>query len=153
MKQNKRKYSGFVQSVGITCVLILIILWTLLPYPLSDPEKRLREPQTTTESISLFLDELVELFPQRYWILCIQCMILMDMLFVYIGLPIFNQSILTVRLDDLRTITDSKASVVMCESHAEFLTSYAHTETSGVYDLPITEVSRLLYGKARHKSD
>ncbi|AMD21636.1 HFL220Cp [Eremothecium sinecaudum] len=144
-----KKYSGFVQSVGITCILIFIIIWSFIPYPLVREELD-STPKTILQNAYILFDDLVDLLPQRYWIICIQCMILMNMLFVYIGLPIFNDAVLNVSLDDLRTITDSKTTIVEFGSHEEFMRRYAHQETSGVYDIPITKVSIILHGL--HKS-
>lgn len=140
-----KKYSGFVQCVGITCILVFLFLWSIVPYQLAKDVNLMEQPNIV-QNIYVFIDEIIEILPQRYWIVCIECMILMNMLFIYIGLPIFNDSILNVPLDDLRTIADSKSSIVEFNTHQEFMTKYAHQETSGVYDIPITKVCKILHG-------
>ncbi|AET39163.1 phosphatidylinositol N-acetylglucosaminyltransferase GPI19 Ecym_4084 [Eremothecium cymbalariae DBVPG len=149
MRDLRREYSGFVQSVGITCILVFIAIWMLIPYP----PHPVKTANNIRQNVSLLISEVLDILPQRYWIICIQCMILMQMLFAYIGLPIFNDDVLNVPLYDLKTITDSKAILVEFQDHEEFLRKYAFEETSGVYDIPITEVSKVLYGSSKLKKE
>lgn len=74
-----------------------------------------------------------------------QCLILMGMLFIYLGLLAYNEDVLTVPLDDMRTLTDDKADIVKFKDRTEFLEKFAFRETSGVLDLPITKVCEVLY--------
>lgn len=69
----------------------------------------------------------------------------MGMLFTYIGLFLYDEDVLTPSLDDLMTITDAKANIVIEEDVTLFLDKYAYKESSGIRDLPIMDVCRLLY--------
>lgn len=66
------------------------------------------------------------------------------MLFTYVGMLSYNIDMLTVPLDDMRTITDTQGRIVEYKNFSE-LDWYITNETSGVADLPINEVSRVLY--------
>ncbi|SCV05668.1 LANO_0H12552g1_1 [Lachancea nothofagi CBS 11611] len=136
-----REYFGFSQYIAVTFTLCFILVWSLLP----DLEVFKTSQHSVRNDVITFTQELVDLLPSRYWIAVIECIILMGMLFSYLGLLAYNEDILTVPLHDMRTFTDSRANVVQCSSHQEFLDKYAYQETSGVLDLPITEVCKVLY--------
>ncbi|CUS23451.1 LAQU0S10e00672g1_1 [Lachancea quebecensis] len=139
----RREYFGFSQFIFTTGILLLTFVWSLAP-TLSAFKT---EDASIRNEIITFTQELVELLPQRYWIIVFECVVLMAMLFTYLGLWMYNEDVLTVPLDDMRTITDNRANVVKFSSHQEFLDNYAFRESSGVMDLPITEVCRVLYEK------
>lgn len=126
---SERQYGGFAIYLSSTIGVTFIILWTMAPQAIAD---------------SRALHEFFELLPQRYWILAIQCIILMTMLFTYVGLLAYNVDVLTVSLDDPRTVIDSKGRLIQYSTRRE-LEWYFNHETSGVVDLPINEVSRYLY--------
>ncbi|SCU94459.1 LADA_0G08658g1_1 [Lachancea dasiensis] len=136
-----REYFGFSQFFAVTFLLGFIIFWSLLP------DLSIYQSDDSKNELFTFVHELVNLLPQRAWIIVINCVILMGMLFIYLGLLSYNEDVLTAPLDDLTTVTDSRANVVPCSTHEEFLQKYAFQETSGVLDVPITEVCKLLYGR------
>lgn len=67
------------------------------------------------------------------------------MMFSYIGLVIYNEDVLTVSTTSLNTITDEHAKPLIEEDRTKFLKDFAYDETSGIYDLPITDVSEIMY--------
>lgn len=67
------------------------------------------------------------------------------MLCTYIGLQFFNEDILTPPIDDLRTITDSNANIIVTDANDDFIRNYAFKESSGIVDLPIMDVCNILY--------
>ncbi|QEU62128.1 Gpi19 [Kluyveromyces lactis] len=125
----ERQYGGFSVYVSSTLVLFFIVVWAFLP-------KIILQGQA--------IAEVYEILPQRYWLIAIQCLVLMTMLFTYVGMLSYNIDILTVPLDDMRTITDTQARIVEYKNFSE-LDWYITNETSGVADLPINEVNRVLY--------
>lgn len=155
-----REYSGFSQFLSSTVILLFIIIWSILPnYPQYEhqsisppvfPLQNLNELWAWSKYQYIhFISEVMELLPQRYWITCVQCLILMGMLFIYLGLLAYNEDVLTVPLDDMRTLTDDKADIVKFKDHTEFLEKFAFRETSGVLDLPITKVCEVLYTREK----
>ncbi|CDO92066.1 unnamed protein product [Kluyveromyces dobzhanskii CBS 2104] len=129
----ERQYGGFSIYVSTTLVLIFTIAWCLLP-------------QSVVQGQAIA--GIYEILPQRYWAVAIQCIVLMAMLFTYVGMLSYNVDILTVPLDDLRTITDTQGRIVEYKNLSELEWYFDH-ETSGVADLPINEVSRVLYLERR----
>lgn len=125
----ERQYGGFAVYVSVTIILTFIVIWALFPQTLIHGH---------------VIEEFYDLLPQRYWIIAVQCFILMLMLFTYIGLLTYNVDVLTVELNDLRTITDGRGRTLDYKDESE-LEYYFNHETSGVIDLPINEVSRALY--------
>lgn len=138
-----REYYGFSQFFLTTFILGFILTWSLLP----DLRKYKTPTASVRNEIINSVQEILDLLPQRYWIIVFDCLVLMGMLFAYLGLWMYNEDVLTVPLNDMRTITDSKANIAQSSCHREFLEKYAHKETSGVMDLPISDVCRILYEK------
>ncbi|CCE62885.1 hypothetical protein TPHA_0D02480 [Tetrapisispora phaffii CBS 4417] len=119
----------------ITCsATIFIIIWTFIP-----------------EDIDIlfikkdFIRSILDILPDRRWVIYFQCFVLMGMLWCYTALMMYNEDVLTPNLDDLSTITDSRANVVIVSDKEKFLNEYAYNATSGVFDLPITDVCKILY--------
>lgn len=125
----ERQYGGFSAYVSATLILVLVLVWSLLPQSMIKGHT---------------MEMLFDVLPQRYWVIVIQCFILMLMLFTYIGMLLYNTEVLTAPLDNVRTFTDSQGRMVEYKNQSE-LQWYFHHETSGVMDLPVNEVSRLLY--------
>ncbi|CEP64253.1 phosphatidylinositol N-acetylglucosaminyltransferase GPI19 LALA0_S10e05974g [Lachancea lanzarotensis] len=136
-----REYLGFSQFFAVTFLLWFVITWSILP----DLSIYKSEQPCLKNDVISFVQEVVDVLPQRYWIAVIECTVLMGMLFTYLGILAYNEDVLTVPLNDIRTLTDTRANVAETSTYQEFLDQYAHKETSGVLDLPITEVCKLLY--------
>ncbi|SCV03632.1 LAME_0H11980g1_1 [Lachancea meyersii CBS 8951] len=141
MASPHREYLGFSQFFAVTFLIWFIVIWSILP----DLSLYKNDQPCLRNDVIAFLQELVELLPQRYWIAVIECSVLMGMLFGYLGLLTYNEDVLTVPLNDIRTITDSRANVADPPTYQKFLQDYAYTETSAVLDLPISDVCKLLY--------
>lgn len=144
-----REYFGFFQFVSTTVITLFIIIWSLFPIRLVYPEiVEFRSNVKFSIKIQFiqFCDEIIEILPQRYWIIVVQSLVLSTMLFIYLGMLLLNIDVLTVPLNDSRTLVDEKSSIIDCKTDQDFLSKYAFTETNGVLDLPISQVCRVLYG-------
>ncbi|SCU88812.1 LAFA_0E14686g1_1 [Lachancea sp. 'fantastica'] len=139
----QREYLGFSQFFAVTFLLWFIITWSILP----DLSIYKSEQPCLKNDVISFVQEVMDALPQRYWIVVIECIVLMGMLFTYLGILAYNEDVLTVPLNDIRTLTDDRANVAECSTHQEFIDQYAYNETGGVLDLPLTEVCKLLYGR------
>lgn len=134
-----REYYWFSQYVLVTFVLIFSIIWSLLPVPEDDAVFICGFiPASLVPSIA-------EIIPQRGWFIFFECFLLMGMLCAYIGLWLFNEDILTPEKDDLRTLTDKNANIIITKDKNEFIEGYAFKESSGIVDLPIMDVCDILY--------
>lgn len=140
-KKPTREYFGFSQFYVTTFTLCFVFVWSLLP----NLKSYANSDGPLSRYVIGFAEEIVDLLPQRYWIIVTECTILMGMLVAYLGILFYNEDVLTVPLDDIRTVTDSKANIAKPVNYQNFLENHAFKETSGVIDLPITEVCRLLY--------
>ncbi|CCE89744.1 phosphatidylinositol N-acetylglucosaminyltransferase GPI19 TDEL_0A04120 [Torulaspora delbrueckii] len=133
-KDYDKEYEWFSYYISVTSVLILIVIWSVLP--------------EDTEAGSLHrgvFKVILDVLPQRNWIIYSQCLVLMGMLYTYFGILMYNEDVLMAPLDDLRTITDSRGEVVICGSDSKMLKAYAFKESSGIIDLPIMDVCEILY--------
>lgn len=135
-EEGDKEYEWFSYYITVTSVLILIIIWSLLP-----------EDGGSGSWYNSVLEAVLDVLPQRKWIIYGQCLVLMGMLYTYFGILMYNEDVLAPPLDDLRTITDSKGETVICAHNNELLKRYAFKETSGIIDLPIMDVCEILYGQ------
>ncbi|XBA50738.1 hypothetical protein SBP28_005321 [Candidozyma auris] len=114
------EYKGFFIYVLSTLALLVYATWLLLP-----------------ESYLALLG--VYYYPSKYWAQAVPAYSLMLMLFIYIGLALYNTEVRTLPLDDPRSFTDEHA--VYPDNPAD----YIHKTPSGVRDLPTPLVSEVLY--------
>ncbi|QLQ78316.1 hypothetical protein HG537_0A05630 [Torulaspora globosa] len=128
-----KEYEWFSYYISVTSVLALIIIWSLLP-------------DDGLWSNSVF-KAVLDILPQRNWVIYSQCLVLMGMLYGYFAILMYNEDVLTPPLDDLRTITDSKGETIICANDVELVQKYAFKESSGIIDLPIMDVCEILYAK------
>lgn len=135
-----KEYEWFAYYITTTSVLIFIIVWSLLP----DDDNKWPLHNGLFKAI-------LDILPQRRWVIYSQSFILMGMLYTYFGILMYNEDVLAPKLDDLRTITDVKGSVVVCNDEDRFLKQYAFKETSAIIDLPIMDVCEILYGNEHIK--
>lgn len=84
----------------------------------------------------------VHYYPSKYWAQALPAYFLMSMLYSYIFIACYNTEVKTLRLDDVRLITDEHA--VYPEKPEE----YIWRAPSGVWDLPIGLVNEVLYGES-----
>lgn len=131
-----KEYEWFSYYISVTVVLVLIIIWSLLP----DGDANGLWSNSVFKAV-------LDVLPQRKWVIYSQCLVLMGMLYAYFAILMYNEDVLTPALDDLRTITDSKGETIICANDAELLRKYAFKETSGIIDLPIMDVCEILYAK------
>ncbi|SCU88987.1 LAMI_0D12024g1_1 [Lachancea mirantina] len=140
-KSPHREYAGFFQFLASTAGLIFILIWSIIPtsYESENPSDE------SSNCLRSVLHTLLDLLPQRHWIVTIECIVLMGMLAIYLGILTYNEDVLTVPLHDISTITDRKAKLAKPNTYEEFIKKYAFSETSGVLDLPVTDVCKMLY--------
>ncbi|QLG72806.1 hypothetical protein HG535_0D05150 [Zygotorulaspora mrakii] len=129
------EYEWFAYYITVTSILVFIIVWSLLP----------NESAIGQLHNGLF-KAILEILPQRNWVIYSQAFILMGMLYTYFGILMYNEDVLTPSLDDLRTITDSKGKVAIADSEKKLIDEYVFKETSAIIDIPIMDVCRILYG-------
>ncbi|EDO17662.1 hypothetical protein Kpol_1004p37 [Vanderwaltozyma polyspora DSM 70294] len=126
----------------LTCsLLVFLIVWSLIP---QDVDIWIIRKE--------FINDIMDILPQRSWLIYFECFVLMGMLWVYTALLMYNEDVLTPALDELRTITDAKGNVATEDDFNDFLDKHAFKESSGVIDLPITEVCEILYREQRTRS-
>ncbi|EJS42148.1 YDR437W [Saccharomyces arboricola H-6] len=128
-----KEYYWFSQYMIITSTLVLTIIWSILPSSLTE---------TASQT---FLNTILEIFPQRRWIITLEGIMLMGMLCIYTGLLMYNEDCLTPPLDSLATVTDAGGQLVIEDDMNEFVKKWAFKETSGIYDLPLMDACQLLY--------
>ncbi|EHN02927.1 GPI19-like protein [Saccharomyces kudriavzevii IFO 1802] len=117
----------------ITSTLVLTIIWSILPSS--------SDEHTPQQFISTILD----IFPQRRWIITLESIMLMGMLCTYTGLLMYNEDSLTPPLDSLCTVTDAGGQLVIEDDTDVLVKRWAFKETSGIYDLPLMDACQLLY--------
>ncbi|CAI1856845.1 hypothetical protein SEUBUCD646_0B05390 [Saccharomyces eubayanus] len=128
-----KEYYWFSQYMIITSTLVLTIIWSILPSSFGEAT-----PQQ-------FVNTILDIFPQRRWIITLEGIMLMGMLCIYTGLLMYNEDSLTPPLDSLSTVTDAGGQLVILEDTVEFVKKWAFKETSGIYDLPLMDACQLLY--------
>lgn len=133
-KDYHKEYEWFSYYIFVTSILSFIIIWSILPEGNGGNSWNFEAFKT-----------ILEILPQRNWAIYGQCLILMGMLYTYFGILMYNEDVLTPPLDDLRTITDAKGEMIICENDRKMLEQYAFKESSGIIDLPIMDVCEILY--------
>lgn len=126
------EYKGFFAYVISFILLYVYVGWTVLPeYVL---EKYLY----------------IEYYPDKYWAVAIPTYSLMLMVYIYVGMALYNTEILTFALDDIRNFVDChtclpEQRVPGSRPGHEKTLEYVWKAPSGVWDLPITLVNEVLY--------
>ncbi|RLV90371.1 Meiotically up-regulated protein [Spathaspora sp. JA1] len=128
------EYKGFAIYVITTISLLVWISWTILP-------------ETILHKLSIYY------YPDRYWALAIPTYSLMLMAFIYWVLALYNTEVLTLPLNDIRTIVDEHSHFPGQELEGKLTRDqlrqkaceYVHDAPSGVWDLPISLVNEVLY--------
>lgn len=129
----KTEYYGFAIHLLLIVFLLVWLVWSFFP-------------QKWFNHIGIYY------YPDRWWQLAILSHVLVTMVYIYVGLALYNIKVETCPLDDLRTIVDEHAVVASLvdqdpdfESLKRDPVEYLWRGTSGVWDLPITTVLKLLY--------
>lgn len=129
-----KEYEWFAYYITATSVLIFIIVWSLLP-----------EHNEIGALHGGLFQAILDILPQRRWVIYLQAIVLMGMLYLYMAVFYYSNDVLTPPLDDLNTVTDSQSRVAIVEDEQKFLRHYAFEETSALLDLPIMDVCEVLY--------
>lgn len=131
-----KEYEWFAYYITATSILIFTIIWSLLPE---------QSEFNGTIHVRLF-QALLDILPQRKWVIYLQCLILMGMLYTYLALIAYNEDVLMPPLDSLNTVTDTRGRLAVVEDEQKFLDNFAFKETSALLDLPIMDVCEILHG-------
>lgn len=138
---SKTEYNGFAIHLLSICSIVVWLTWSMVP-------------RAWFESVGIYY------YPDRWWQLAISSYVLMAMIYIYVGLALYNIEVKAVELDDIRNIVDEHAVVSTSFSYDEKQRllkgagddlvdldddKYLWRPTSGVWDLPITTVSKVLY--------
>lgn len=129
-----KEYEWFAYYITASSVLIFTIIWSLLP-----------EQNEMGPLHGGLFQAILDILPQRRWVIYLQAFVLMGMLYVYMALFSYNEDVLMPPLDDLNTITDSQSRIAVVEDEQKFLRHYAFEETSALLDLPIMDVCEVLH--------
>ncbi|EDK41206.2 hypothetical protein PGUG_05304 [Meyerozyma guilliermondii ATCC 6260] len=126
------EYRGFFIYVLSSISLFVWIGWTVIP-------------EHVLENY-LYIDY----YPDKYWTVAIPAYSLMLMVYIYIGMALYNTEVLTFAIDDVRNFVDSytympEQTVPGSRSKYEKTLDYVWKAPSGVWDLPITLVNEVLY--------
>ncbi|GCE97891.1 hypothetical protein ZYGM_003616 [Zygosaccharomyces mellis] len=135
-KDYSKEYEWFAYYITATSLLIFTIIWSLLPQ---------QNQFNGTIHVGLF-QSLLDILPQREWIIYLQCLLLMGMLYTYLALIAYNEDVLMPPLDSLNTVTDTQSRLAVIEEEEKFLNAFAFKETSALLDLPIMDVCEILHG-------
>lgn len=124
------EYFGFALYVGSRIVLAMYILWAFAP-------------RNWLHALNIYY------YPSRWWALAVPSFVLVLIIYIYVALASYNVEFLTKPLDSLEMISDTHAKVVPDEMVDELL----YAPSDGVWDLPISEVSKVLYGRVSPPAD
>ncbi|CCG81577.1 Putative uncharacterized protein [Taphrina deformans PYCC 5710] len=120
------EYYGFVLYLSSTVLFGLYLIWGLLgPQVLED-----------------WIGDLG--YPDRWWALAIPAWSVVALIYIYVALACYNTQVLTPKLTDRRTITDSHAKICQ-KSEADKW----NQGTDAVLDLPISAVCDALYNETK----
>lgn len=81
----------------------------------------------------------ISYYPDKYWTHAIPSFLLIVMIYMYVFVILVNNEVKTLKLDDIRTLTDEHA---VYPAQPE---DYIWKAPSGVWDLPIGLVNEVLY--------
>ncbi|KAG4304244.1 hypothetical protein PORY_002425 [Pneumocystis oryctolagi] len=117
------EYYGFVLYLGSTIIFVLgvYIIWSYFPVSV--------------------LDALgITYYPERWWSLTLPSYFIVTIIYIYFALIGYNTKVLTPKFNQIECITDSYAKI-------SSITNVKPT-SDAVIDLPVGEVSFLLYGNS-----
>lgn len=129
------EYKGFFLYVLSTVALVVWFIWGFFP--------------------DLFLEDYLRVtyLPSKYWSLAIPSFTLMLMLFLYIGVALYNTEVKNAPLNDVRNFVDEHLLSVGLlnpqKPKLENSCSYIWGSTSGVWDIPVTLANEVLYCNER----
>ncbi|KAK5961235.1 phosphatidylinositol N-acetylglucosaminyltransferase GPI19 PWA37_001766 [Arxiozyma heterogenica] len=135
-------YYFFVHHFIATLILVTCILISVLPR--DEPSRLNNNNNNSNNKYHKILQFLLDLLPDRRWLIWSECLGLMGMMFAYVGLNLYREDIMSPSLDDFRYITDGSSNLEI--SINEPSNKYLHEQTIGVVDLPIMDVCQILYG-------
>lgn len=114
------EYRGFFIYVLASVLLFVVVVWMTVP------DAWLRQIG-------------ISYYPDKYWTHAIPSFLIIVMIYMYVFVILVNNEVKTLKLDDMRTLTDEHA--VYPEKPEE----YIWKAPSGVWDLPIGLVNEVLY--------
>lgn len=120
-----KEYEWFAYYITTTSILVFIIIWSLFPDNVGPFDNYL-------------FKAILDILPQRNWVIYSQSFVLMGMLYTYFGILMYNEDVLTPPLDDLRTITDTQGKLAIVEDEMRLKDEYAFKETSAIIDIPLS---------------
>lgn len=118
------EYFGFALYVLSTLGLIAFTIWSFFP-------------QSWLQFFNIYY------YPSRWWALALPSFLVVLLVYIYVALALYNIEILTKPLNSLEIITDESAKIVPRHETMKYLT----THSDGVWDLPLSEVCRVLYSE------
>lgn len=139
------EYKGFATYVISAIFLFVWLCWAVLP------DKILND-------IGIYY------YPSKWWAVAIPAWFLIAMTYMYVALAFYNVEVLTVPLDDLRTVVDDSGVVVtqvpmksdperknaqlgpILTTRDHDLDWFLHNSTSGIWDIPLSTVNEVIYG-------
>lgn len=128
----KTEYNGFAIHLLSICFLVIWLTWALIP-------------KSGFNSLGIYY------YPDRWWQLAIPSYVLVAMVYIYLGLLLYNVEVKAKSLQDIRNVTDEHAvvsgGIAAPEGYVDLdQQKYLWGVTSGVWDLPVTSVLKVLYG-------
>lgn len=113
------EYKGFASYV-VSCIFLFVwVSWAFLP-------------DRVLNSLGVYY------YPSRWWALAVPSYVLVLMVYMYVGIALYDVEVLTLPLCDNRAVADDTGVVVAQPLFAG---------TSGVWDLPLVAVNEVLYGE------
>ncbi|KAG5519033.1 hypothetical protein PMAC_002564 [Pneumocystis sp. 'macacae'] len=113
------EYYGFVLYLGSTIIFGIYIIWSYFPVSVLDAVG-------------------ITYYPERLWSLTLPSYFIVTIIYIYFALIGYNTKVLTPKFNQIECITDSYAKVSN--------TVNIKSTSDAVIDLPVGEVSFLLYG-------
>ncbi|PSK56483.1 Meiotically up-regulated protein 84 protein [Elsinoe australis] len=147
------EYYGFTLYLASSLIFLIYLLWSFLPSP--------------------FLHQLgIYYYPNRWWSLAIPAWLVMCVVWIYVALAGWNTERETLRLGDVRTVTDEAAMVAVVDSRGRLVRGRSRRGTvrgrggredegtrrwrevwsegtDAVMDIPVGGVCEVLYGVGR----
>ncbi|KAH3661892.1 hypothetical protein OGAPHI_006071 [Ogataea philodendri] len=125
---SQAEYKGFAAYVISFLFLFIWMSWSMLP-------------DSLLNSVGIYY------YPSRWWALAIPAYVLVLMMYTYVAVASYNTEIKTPPLDDPRTIVDTDGVVIteLPEYQKKDIDRYLFASTSGIWDLPLSEVNKVLY--------
>lgn len=116
------EYFGFALYIGSTLGVLVYVIWAFLP-------------RDWLQFFNIYY------YPSRWWAVALPSFIIMLLIYIYVALASYNIEVLTRPLSSLEIVTDLNAKIVDHDQVGQYL--FNHSD--GVWDLPISEVNKVLY--------